>query len=139
MDNFDLKKYLTENQLVKNYRLIKEDQDLDAEIAALEKRLSILKNKKTTGGTKLTPAQLQKVEASLKKMYSDNEFDESDVMGYAADLTLTTLLDDKWEGKEITNDELMNYGDEMAQSLGYKDKDDLEKYTDTIANKVMGF
>jgi len=88
------------------------------------------------GGVKLTPPQLQKVEATLKKMY-EKDYDEDEVVGYAVDLTLITLLNDEWEGKEITSHTLMNYSEEMAQSLGYIDLDDFEKYTDSIAYKII--
>ena len=133
MDNFDFKKYLAEGVL------FKEEQDLDNEIASLEKQLAILKNKKTTGGgTKLTPEQLKKVEAKLKKTWEE-DYDEEDVMNHAIGLILITLLNDKWKGKKITSFDINNYDEEMVQSLGYKNLDDFENYTDSIANKVMGY
>jgi hypothetical protein len=133
MKNFNYKKYLAEGVL------LREEQDLDNEIANLEKQLAILKNKKSTGGgTKLTPEQLQKVEAKLKKFW-DEEEDEIDTMSYALTLTLSTLLGNQWKGKKLTNFELDNYEEEMVQSLGYKNVEDFENYTDTIANKVMGY
>jgi hypothetical protein len=134
MENtFNLKSFLAEGVL------LREEQDLDNEIANLEKQLAILKNKKSTGGgTKLTPEQLQKVEAKLKKFW-DEEEDEIDTMSYALTLTLSTLLGNQWKGKKLTNFELDNYEEEMVQSLGYKNVEDFENYTDTIANKVMGY
>jgi hypothetical protein len=133
MDNFDLKKYLAENKL-------NEEQDLDDEIIKLEKQLAILKNKKSTGGgTKLTPEQLQKVEKKLQTVWKKSDYDEIETVGAALDYTLVALLNNKWKGKTLTTNDLMNYSKEMAQSLGYKNINDLEKYTDRIANKVMGY
>ena len=115
--------------------ILNEDEDIDAQIAALQKQIDILKkSKQNKGGLNLTPEQLSVFKKEANKLYRQtkagkNDWDINDFAPLAAQELLSVIFQDRVR----TEDE-----DDLAQELGFKDESSYFRGVEGMLRK-MGY
>ena len=115
--------------------VLNEDEDIDAQIAALQKQMDILKkSKQNKGGLNLTPEQLSVFKKEADKLYQQtkarkNDWDIGDFAPLAAQELLSVIFQDRVR----TEDE-----DDLAQELGFKDESSYFRGVENMLRK-MGY
>jgi hypothetical protein len=115
--------------------VLNEDEDIDAQIAALQKQMDILKkSKQNKGGLNLTPEQLSVFKKEANKLYKQTKaggdgLDLSDFAPLAAQELLYVIFQDRVK----TEDE-----DDLAQELGFKDESSYFRGVEGMLRK-MGY
>jgi len=115
--------------------VLNEDEDIDAQIAALQKQMDILKkSKQNKGGLNLTPEQLSVFKKEANKIYKQTKAKEDDLdISDFAPLAAQELLYVIFQDRVKTEDE-----DDLAQELGFKDESSYFRGVENMLRK-MGY